>query len=405
MPAAVDRVKMVVSLLAAIAAADPAAAQTSTSFEEFLKRARAEAVAKGIRPELADRVLAGVTPDDQVIDLLNRQPEHDRTVGQYVRLLVTPERIETGRARIAENGPLLEKIQARYGVDRHVLVAIWGIETRFGVSPGDRNVVRSLATLAYGDQRRGGFWQAELVGALRILQNGDVAAEQMTGSWAGAMGHTQFMPTTYLKHAVDADGDGKRDIWGNLGDALASTANYLRSSGWQSATPWGFQVSLPAGFDYGHSAPNRAKTVAEWMALGVQTESGSGWPASAGEWSLLLPVGAAGPAFLVSASYRAILRYNASTAYALAVGLLAESLASGLSPLIRWPENDLALSRAEREELQQLLAGLGHDAGAPDGIIGSQTRTAIRGWQRSQSLPEDGHPSPELLVRLRAARN
>jgi membrane-bound lytic murein transglycosylase B len=226
----------------------------------------------------------------------------------------------------------------------------------------------------------------------------------MLGSWAGAMGHTQFMPTTYLAHAVDLDGDGKRDIWGNVGDALASTANYLKVSGWLAAAPWGFEVALPAGFDYGLSAPGRAKRLAEWQALGLSRPAGEAWPATTAELQLMLPAGARGPAFLTSASLRALLRYNASLAYALAVGLLADRLAGKPGVAASWPTGERALSRAEREELQSILTGLGHDTGGVDGIIGSGTRHAIRAYQRARALPEDGFPSSELLLRLRQER-
>ena len=389
--------------LVPVSAPAPAAA-----FEAFLTRARGEAVAKGVRVDIAEKVLTGFAIDPEVLELLNRQPEHDRTVGDYVRLLVNQERIDTGRAKLAEHAAVLDKIEARYGVPRNVLVAIWGIETRFGAAMGDRQIIRSLATLAYGDERRSLFWLGELVAALRILQSGDIAPELMLGSWAGAMGHTQFMPTTYLKHAVDIDADGRRDVWANPGDALASAASYLKASGWLQGAPWGVQVKLPTGFDYGLSAPGKGRPWREWQALGVEPVAAEamagGWADAAGELTLQVPSGARGPAFLVSASFRAVLRYNASNAYALAVGLLAESLTAGRLPQVAWPEGEVALTRAEREELQRLLASQGHDVGTPDAIIGSQTRTAIRNWQRARSLPEDGHPSPDLLARLRAEK-
>lgn len=375
------------------------------SFEQVLALVRAEAAARGVSAALLDRVLTGLTPDPEVPLLLNRQPEHERTVGAYVGALVSPQRIENGRSRLAELGQSTAALETLHGVDRHVLVAIWGVETSYGTSQGERQVIRSLATLAQADPRRPQFWRFELVAALRILQNGDIAPEAMTGSWAGAMGHTQFMPTTYLQHAVDFDRDGKRDIWRNVGDALASAANYLKASGWVSGQPWGIEVELPHGFDYGLSAPGRAKRASEWQALGVRRPAGTAWPATSGDLALILPAGAKGPAFLVGPNYRAILRYNASQAYALSIGLLADSLTSGQPPATRWPEGDKALSRSEREELQRLLAGLGHDVGGVDGIVGGQSRAAIRAFQRTQSMPEDGHPSTELLERLRTVKN
>jgi len=378
-------------------------APPSVAFDAFLEQVRAEAIGKGIVPAVVDPALAGVFPDLEVIELLNRQPEHDRTAGQYVSLLVSADRVAKGQAAVAGNVATLAAVEARFGVDRHVVAAIWGVETSYGASHGDRSVIRSLSTLAYGDPRRSQFWRGELIAALRILQNGDIPLGAMTGSWAGAMGHTQFMPSTYLRHAADLDSDGKRDIWRSTGDALASTANYLKASGWLARQPWGFQVTLPAGFDFAHSGPGFAKRAADWQSLGVATAPGTVWPATTGELSLLLPSGAAGPAFLTTPNFRAILRYNASSAYALSVGLLADALATGHPPQLTWPVDDRALTRAEREELQRLLTGSGHDTGIPDGIIGNQTRIAIRNWQKSQDLPQDGHPSEALLVRLRGA--
>jgi membrane-bound lytic murein transglycosylase B len=373
----------------------------SVPFADFLPLLHAELVSRGVPVALSQQALTGLSPDLDVVNLLHRQPEHDRTTGQYVSMLVSLERIGVGRQRMAEQAATLATIEARFGVDRHVVAAVWGVETTYGEGKGDRPVVRSLATLAFADSRRPQFWREELAAALKIVQAGDIPLEALNGSWAGAMGHTQFMPTTYLRHAADFDGDGKRDIWRSAGDALASTANYLKASGWTKGQPWGFQVILPSGFDFGHSAPGRSKRAADWQALGVSTPAGEPWPATSTELSLLLPSGASGPAFLVTTNFRSILRYNASTSYALSIGLLANALESGEAPKVTWPQSDRALTRAEREELQRLLTGAGHDTGAPDGIIGSQTRAAIRNWQRSQSLPQDGHPSEGVLVRLR----
>jgi membrane-bound lytic murein transglycosylase B len=381
------------------------AGPATKDFTSFLSDLRREAVEKGISPATLDRALAVIQPDPHVIDLLGRQPEHERTAGQYIAIMVTPERFAAGRSRLAEHAELLSAIESRYGVDRHVLTAIWGVETRFGQSMGDRPVVQSLATLAHADPRRPQFWRGELIAALRILQNGDVTPDRMTGSWAGAMGHAQFMPSTYLRHAVDHDGDGRRDIWGAPGDALASAAAYLAASGWARGQPWGFPVVLPEGFDLGHSAPGQARRAADWQKVGVSNFPGTPWPATTGDLALILPAGAAGPAFLLTDNFRALLRYNAATSYALSVGLLGDALAAGAPADVRWPAGDRALSRAEREELQQRLSALGHDAGTVDGILGTQTRFAIRAFQKRLALPEDGHPSPALLERLRAAGN
>jgi membrane-bound lytic murein transglycosylase B len=373
-------------------------------FRDFVSALRDEASAKGVSSTILDTALHGLSPDPQVVELLDRQPEHDRTAGQYVTLLVSPERLANGRARLAEHAATLAATEQRFGIDRHVVLAIWGVESNYGTSMGDRSVIRSLATLAYRDGRRPQFWRAELVAALRILEARDISAARMTGSWAGAMGHTQFMPSTYIRHAADADGDGKRDIWSNIADALGSTASYLKASGWTTGQPWGFEVIPPPGFDFALSGPGKARRGGDWQALGLSTPSGHPWPVTAGDLTLIVPSGATGPAFLTTTNFRAILRYNASTAYALAVSLLADSIAADALPQVRWPENERALTRPEREELQRLLTDLGHDTGTPDGIVGTQTRNAIRAFQRTWSLAEDGHPSHDLLARLRAAR-
>lgn len=385
-------------------AATTAAAATLAPMDDFLSALRAEALAKGIAATTFDAATAGLTPDPEVIALSGVQLEHERTIWDYLALLVTEERIATGRQKLAELATPLAAIERRFGVDRHIVVAVWGVETLYGAKRGDRNVVRSLATLAMADQRRGAFWRGELLAALRILQRGDIDLARMTGSWAGAMGHTQFMPTTYLAHAADLDADGRRDIWGNVGDALASTASYLDASGWITGAPWGFEVMLPVGFDFGLSAPGVNKRLAEWQALGLARPPGEAWPGTLTDLRLVLPAGAKGPAFLVSANFRALLRYNASVAYALAVAQLADRIAGRAGISATWPTGERALSRAEREELQGLLTRLGHDTGGVDGIVGSGTRGAIRAYQRARAIPEDGFPSVELLERLRHER-
>jgi membrane-bound lytic murein transglycosylase B len=358
------------------------------------------AQARGIKRPVFDRAMAEFQPDPEVVELAVRQPEQQLTPGSYLEHLVSEERVGTGRTLAAAHGVLLEAIEATYGVDRHILLAIWGIESSYGVAQGTRSVVRSLATLAMVDQRRAGLWMRELVAALRLIQDSKVNPATLTGSWAGAMGHTQFIPSTYTTHAVDFDKDGRRDIWQTVGDALASTANYLKSSGWDSGTPWGFEVVLPARFDYAWSAPGRVRPMAEWLAAGVEPARARGTSAIKQPLQLVLPAGARGPAFLVSGNVRALLRYNQSLSYALAVGHLADRIAGGGPLVAAWPE-DRALTRTEREELQRLLISWGFSTGGPDGIIGDQTKSAIRATQRVLSLAEDGHPTIGLLRRLR----
>lgn len=276
------------------------------------------------------------------------------------------------------------------------------MESNFGQFQGSKSVIRSLATLAY-EGRRPQFAQDQLIAALQIIQHGDIQPEAMRGSWAGAMGQTQFIPTTYNTHAVDFDGDGRRDIWNSTPDALASTAHYLQSSGWKRGQPWGFEVQVPAGFDYWLADGSLRKPVSEWLQMGVKLPAGTQLPAGSNELSaaLLLPAGARGPAFLVLDNFRAILRYNNSSSYALAVSLLGDRFSGWGFIAGSWPKEDLPLSRSERMELQNLLNASGHEAGNPDGIIGANTRKAIRNAQQALGWPADGYPTHKLLDSLR----
>ncbi len=381
----------------------PAAAPAPRTLEELIAVLESEAKKADVNPATIRRLLAGFEREPEVAGLAGAQTEHERTVGQYLSLLVTPERIELGRQKLTEHSATLAAVESRYGVGRHVLVALWGVETRFGAALGTRPVLRSLTTLALEDQRRPGFWRAELLQAMRIVERGDVAAAAMVGSWAGAIGHTQFMPSTFNRFAVDFDGDGRRDLMGSIPDALASAANYLAHSGWQRGEEWGFEVVLPQGFDYALSAPTPLRALDFWRQRGLSRPGGIAFPRSAQEYRLLLPEGAAGPAFLVNRNFGALLRYNPAVSYALAVAHLGDRIAGLPGIAAAWPDTP-ALSRADRQELQHRLAALALDTGGVDGIIGGLTRSAIRSYQRTQGLPEDGHPSAALLERLRAAR-
>lgn len=392
--------------LAAGGLAQSARADTTTDARRFLDELWPAARAQGIARTVFDRATASFVPDPEIMELANRQPEYAKPVGAYITDLVTAERVAAGRQLAVTHAPLLRAIEAAYGVDGHILLAIWGVESAYGTRRGDRHVIRSLATLAMVDDRRGAFWRKELLAALRILQQGATTPERLVGSWAGAMGHTQFMPSTYAAFAVDFNKDGRRDIWDDVGDALASTAGYLQRSGWRAGRPWGFEVTLPVRFDYGWSAPGRVRAVADWLAEGITLPRARGGALSLSEpMRLLLPAGARGPAFLVTANFRALLRYNNSVSYALAVAHLADRIEGGAPFATSWPVSDTPLSLSEREELQELLARRGHAVGSPDGIIGDQTRAAIRATQRTLNLMEDGHPSSELLLRLRQTNN
>ena len=376
--------------------------QPAQTFAQWQDSFRQQALQAGINAGVFDRAFEGVTPDMDVIKADRSQPEFTRPVWEYLDGALSPVRVRKGKALLGENAELLGRIEQRYGVDRQVLVSVWGMESNFGSFQGNKSVIRSLATLAY-EGRRPAFAHDQLLAALEILQNGDIQPEAMRGSWAGAMGQTQFIPTTYKTHAVDFDGDGRRDIWNSTADALASTAHYLESSGWKRGQPWGFEVQTPAGFDYWLADGTQRKTISEWLQLGLKLPAGTRLPDGSNQLSaaLLLPAGARGPAFLVLDNFRAILKYNNSSSYALAVSLLGDRFSNWGYIAGAWPKDDLPLSRSERMELQSLLNANGHEAGNADGIIGANTRKAIRTAQHALGWPADGYPTHKLLESLR----
>jgi membrane-bound lytic murein transglycosylase B len=372
------------------------------TFAEWQAGFRNQALQAGIRPDVFDRAFVGVSLDPSVVAADRSQPEFSRPIWEYLDGAISPTRVRRGQGLLSQYSDVLTRIEQRYGVDRQALVAVWGMESSFGDIQGNKSVIRSLATLAY-EGRRPTFAQDQLIAALQILQNGDITPERMLGSWAGAMGQTQFIPTTFNTHAVDFDGDGRRDIWGDAADALASTANYLQSSGWQKGQPWGFEVQVPGGFDYLLADGTVRKPVAQWLALGVRLPNGAVLPAGSEQLSaaLLLPAGYRGPAFLVLDNFRAILKYNNSSAYALGVSLLSQRFNGGGYLQGQWPKDDLPLSRSERIELQTLLTAKGYEAGNPDGILGANSRKAIRAAQAALGWPADGYATHKLLESLR----
>ncbi len=369
------------------------------SFEAFLDGIRRQAVAGGVDAEVVQQALAGVRRNPRIIELDRRQPEFTQTFWRYLERRVTDERISRGRALLVEHRALLEQVERRYGVPAAVLVALWGLESNYGSYTGDFRLFEAVATLAY-DPRRGGFFRAQLLAALRGAGRGDIPLDARS-SWAGAMGQPQFIPTTYESYAVDFDGDGRRDLWRSLPDIFASAANYLAASGWQADERWGREVMLPAGFDYARTGLERRRPVAEWAALGVRDARGGPLPEAAISAAVVLPGGASGgPAFLAYKNFQVILAWNRSELYAVAVGHLADRLA-GSGPLVTpAPANEVALSQAQVRELQRLLASYGYDTGGIDGVVGSKTRAAIRGFQQRHGLPADGHPSIVVLRRL-----
>jgi len=355
----------------------------------------------GVTRATFDRAFQGVTHDPKVIEQATYQPEYVRPIGEYIDRAVSDKRLETGKLRLADNKELLDKIESRYGVDRNVIVAIWGLESNYGTQPGDMNVIRSLATLICSGTKSQ-FARQQLNSALKILQRGDITLEAMNGSWAGAMGHTQFIPTTYTAYAVDYDGDGKRDIWGTIPDALASTASYLKVSKWQSGAAWGYEVKIPKGFNPKRYGEKTQKSLAEWQKLGVVRVNGEPYPRPADKAAMFAPEGTNGPVFLTLNNFRSILRYNQANSYALAVGHLSDRLKGGGPFVHPWPSDENHLSLDQRKELQQLLIARGLMEGDPDGVIGPLTLEAVKTFQRNKGLPVDGFPTLTVLKALRA---
>jgi membrane-bound lytic murein transglycosylase B len=370
----------------------------------WLTAFRAEALEAGISARTFNAAFKGITLDVKVLELNQKQPEFVRPIWDYLGSALSDKRKADGEAQLAANRTLFDKLEAKYGVEREVLAAIWGLETHYGTFTGSRNVIRSLTTLAF-EGRRADFGRTQLLAALKILENGDISPEAMNGSWAGAMGHTQFIPTTYLEHAVDFDGDGKRNIWESHADALASAANYLKASGWDKGDTPVREVVLPMGFDYALADRGITKTGAEWQTLGVQTVSGAELPARERglEAYLIIPAGFKGPAFLAYPNFKTILRYNNATAYAMAVSYLSKHFA-GDAPITRsWPTDERPLTVSEAQEMQRTLTQIGLDTGGVDGIIGPMTRKAIRQFQARLGQPQDGFATASLLKKIRAA--
>jgi len=347
-----------------------------------------------------DAAFAGVRFLPDSIERDRNQAEFVKPMSDYMATAASDARVRNGRSLQRQLSGLLDRIEAQFNVDRHIVLAVWGMESNYGQRRGDVPLISTLATLAY-DGRRGRFFEQQLIAALKILQRGDVAPSNMTGSWAGAMGHTQFIPTSYRAYAVDFTGDGRRDIWGDdPSDALASTAAYLSRFRWRKGQPWGVEVRLPRGFDYGQSNRAVTRSPAGWGNLGVVGTNGQVVP-HYGNASLITPTGGAGPAFLVFRNYDVISRYNNAEAYIIGVGHLGDRI-RGMGPLsVGWPVGERNLRRAERRELQTRLNAAGFAAGAVDGKVGPGTRRAIRAFQRANGLPQDGWASLGLLERLR----
>jgi membrane-bound lytic murein transglycosylase B len=371
--------------------------------EGFWPRAQAA----GVSSETYWAALGNFEPDPSIVPRATSQPEFVRPIWDYMDNMVSESRIANGLAQIPNWGRLLADLEAHYGVDRYVILAIWGMESAYGAILDNTDIVkptiRSLATLAYMGGSRQSYGERQLIAALKILQRGDVTLSRMVGSWAGAMGHTQFIPTTYEAYAVDWDRDGRRDIWTSPVDALASTAAYLNAMGWEAGKTWGYEVSLPAGFDYALADSADERSLATWQQLGIRRANGSAFPRPTDRASLWVPAGGNGPAFLLLKNFSVIKRYNNSSSYALAVGHLADRLAGYGAFVQAWPRDEAPLGESDRYQLQQLLARLGLYDGPIDAIVGSGTRAAIRSYQQAVGMVADGYASSQLLRHLQGA--
>lgn len=390
-----------ISTTARANAAKPAAATAkpaNASFDAFLKGLWPLAQARDVSRATFDLAFRGVTPDPSIVALTRKQSEFTAPIWGYLNSAVGGTRIPRGRDAAADNAAVLSQIEARYGVPKEIVLGVWGMETNYGAFKGDKDTIRSLATLAHV-RYRGEFFRDELLTALELIEKGHVERSELRGSWAGAMGHTQFMPSSYMKYAVDWTGDGHADIWTSTADALASTANYLKGYGWVPGLPWGIEVTLPAEFDH---KLNKA-SFSSFSSAGVRRADGRGLPGS-GEGRLFYPAGHRGPVMLLTENFDVIKKYNSSDAYALAVGHLGDRIMNRPAIQADWPVQAARLDKAGTQDLQRRLKALGlysHDA---DGRIGTGTREAVRQYQLRAGEIADGYPTPALLAKLRGQR-
>lgn len=381
--------------------AHPVWAQTD-SFAGCLAGLEAQATKVGIAKHTYRDLTQGLTADTSILEKLNYQPEFRLSIWDYLAALVDQERVEEGLHQLKQHHDVLKRVERTYGVDPATVVAVWGVESNYGMTQGKYPLIQALGTLSCMGRRQD-YFRKEFFATLRIIQSGDISAERLVGSWAGAFGHTQFMPTTFERLAVDFDGDGRRDLMDNVDDALASTANYLKRNGWQTGQPWGVEVKLPAGFDTKGEGRRNKKTLSTWASRGLTLTNGESilnFADASQKAGLLTPAGSTGPAFLVFKNFDVIYSYNAAESYALAIGHLADRLRGGDTFVTPWPTNDLGLSRAERKQLQAILLKRGHDIGEADGLIGTKTREAVKVEQARLGMKADGHPGQKILKAL-----
>lgn len=377
------------------------------AFDNWVRDFWPKARAAGVSANTYNAAFAGVRPDPTIIKSASNQAEFVRPIWSYLDSAISKKRLANGKEKLIQYRRTLDAIEARYGVDRHIVVAVWGMESSYGAVLNNpkivKSVIRSLATLAYADNRRKKFGRQQLIAALKILERGDIDPAGMTGSWAGAMGHTQFIPTTYQAYAVDFDGDGRRNIWTSIPDALGSTAAYLKKMGWQTGKTWGYEVKLSGNFNFEYADEKTQRTLADWQRLGVNRPSGRNFPRPSDKAVLFMPSGAGGPAFLLLKNFRVIKRYNNANAYALAVGHLGDRLRGGTTFTKTWPRDAKPLTRTQRKSLQKLLRTKGYYSGSVDGKIGPVSRAAIRRFQKSIGKIPDGYASTAILGRLQGS--
>lgn len=381
--------------------AAPGTTLAQSNFSQCVESKWGAARQAGVTRATFETATRGLTPDPKTLELVNRQAEFVKPIWEYLDTAVSAKRIRDGRRALAQHRSLLNSIAERYKVDPEVIVAIWGMETSYGSYMGSHNAVRTAATLACVHRRRRSFWTQQFAAAMKIAQDGHVPLDRMNSSWGAAMGHTQFIPTSWQAYAADYDGDGKRDIWRNLGDAFASTANYLAKHGWLYQQTWGYEVVVPSNFDHSLASGKRKRTLAEWSRLGVKRANGKSWPRPSDPAYLLYPAGANGPAFLMLKNFDVIKRYNNADAYALAVGHLADRVIGGGDFVQNWPRNERPLSSGEVREMQSLLTRRGFSTGGIDGKVGPKTIGAIRAYQSSRGKVPDGFASSALLQDLK----
>jgi len=374
--------------------------QAAANFPNCVAAMGPDASRRNISQANFERFTAGLEPDLRIMDLMDSQPEFTKSIWDYLDILVNDARLARGREILAKYKSQFDAAEKTYGVDRYAIAAIWGIESNYSTQMGDRSVLQSTATLACVGRRQT-YFKDEFLTALEILNRGDLRPEQLRGSWAGAFGPTQFMPTAFKRYAVDGDGDGRRDVVDNPADLIASTANNLKKDGWQAGQSWGYEVVLPQGLNFMLADRAKAMSLTQWDQIGVKRADGKPFPNPADKAYLLAPAGAEGPGFLMLQNFRVIMKYNPAEAYALAIGHFADRLRGGPPFVQPWPRQERVLSRAERLELQQLLAQRGFYKGTPDGQLGGLTREALRGFQASIGAPADGFASADVLDRLR----